>query len=56
MKLTKQEQNETIYITLGRLKTSIMQGTKERSLVLLAKIIRNIETMESNLPKDKKTI
>ena len=48
-KLTKKEQKETVWVTIGRLRTAIKdnsdssQSYKDRELALFEKIVKNIE-------------
>lgn len=46
--LTKTEQKENVFKTLGRLKTAIKEGSRERQLALYEKLSKDISDMDIN--------
>lgn len=56
--LTKKEQKENVFLTLGRLKTAIDQtdlpNGKERAKALLKKISDDVSQMDLDLPIEKR--
>lgn len=47
MKLTKKEENEPVFITLGRLKQAIRQSAPiERQLILFEKVSKDVSELD----------
>lgn len=58
-KLTKKEERENVFITLGRLRASIIASNSEqsqRSIALLNKISDDVSQMDLDLPASKKVV
>jgi hypothetical protein len=54
--LTKKEQKESVFMTIGRLKAAIQAQNTDRSLALLQKIADRVSQMDIDLPADKREI
>lgn len=53
--LTKEEQEETIFVTIGRLRRLLHeQRNPERQIALFEKIVKRVEQMDIDLPVDKR--